>query len=173
LVDAADGNKFRETLMPNFSERFSALSPRGQLGLRWGGGVVALALLIGAGVLPAVRSLKANPLAQQLANAQLQSLRSLQVRAQALQAKPQLDQAEAINKLQASVSLLGGNTSISIGDQQTTLELRATPAKALAEWLVRARTEAHAVPVNAQLTRETQAGEVLWSGTLALTLPPR
>jgi len=90
-----------------------------------------------------------------------------------LQARPLLDQAEARNQLQSSASLLGGNTEISVGDQRVNLVLRATPANALAEWLARARTEAHAVPIEAQWVREMQNDEALWSGTLVMTLPPR
>ncbi len=159
--------------MRSLSERFSALGPREQRWLSVGVGVLSLALLIGVGVLPAVRSLRVNPQAQQQANAELQSLYRLQVQVQALQARPHLDAAEALNRLQASASLLGGNTEISIGDQRVNLVLRATPAKALAEWLARARTEAHAVPLEARLSRETQTDEALWSGTLVMTLPPR
>ena len=159
--------------MRSHSERFAALGPREQRWLSAGAGVLSFVLLIGVGVLPAVRILRANPQAQQQANAQLQALRLLQVRAQALQAKPQFEQAEAINRLQASIGLLGGNTEISISEQRVNLVLRATPAKALAEWLTRVRTEAHAVAIEARLDRETQAEEAHWSGYLAMTLPPR
>ncbi len=159
--------------MPSLSERFAVLGLRRQRWLALGVGVLGLALLIGVGVLPAVQSVRANPKAQQQANAELQTLRQLQVRAQTLQAQPPLDQAEAITRLQASISLLGGNTEISISDQRAHLVLRATPAQAVAEWLARARTEAHAVPIEARLARETQSEEALWSGTLVMTLPPR
>jgi general secretion pathway protein M len=159
--------------MRSLADRLAALSLRDKRWMPLGVGVLSLALLIGVGVLPAVRSLRANPQAQQQANAQLQNLRLLQVRVQALQARPQLDQAAAINKLQASASLLGGNAEISVGDQRVNLVLRSTPASALAEWLARARTEANAVPIEARLAREGQADEALWSGTLVMTLPPR
>lgn len=159
--------------MSSLSERFAALSPRDKRWLPVAVGVLSLALLIGVGVLPAVRSLRANPQAQQQAKAQLDYLRLLQVRAQALQARPQLDQAEALNQLQSSASLLGGNTEISVGDQRVNLLLRATPANALAEWLARARVEANVVPIEARLSREAPAEEALWSGTLVMRLPPR
>ncbi len=159
--------------MTNLSERFSALGPRERRWLPVGAGVLLLALLIGVGVLPAVHSLRTNPQEQQQADAQLQTLRLLQVRAQDLQARPQLDQTVAIGKLQSSVSLLGGNTVISMGDQRVNLVLRSTPAKAMAEWLARARTEANAVPTEARWVRETQDDEAFWSGTLVMTLPPR
>lgn len=159
--------------MTNLSERFSALGPRERRWLPVGAGVLLLALLIGVGVLPAVHSLRTNPQEQQQADAQLQTLRLLQVRAQDLQARPQLDQTVAIGKLQSSVSLLGGNTVISLGDQRVNLVLRSTPAKALAEWLARARTEANAVPTEARWVRETQDDEAFWSGTLVMTLPSR
>jgi general secretion pathway protein M len=153
--------------------RFTTLGRREQRWLMLGVYTLLLAVLTGVCVLPAVHSLRASPQAQQKASAQLQTLRLLQVRAQALQARPPLNQAEAINRLQASVSLLGGNTEISMGDQRVNLVLHATPAKALAEWLARARTEAKAVPIEARLVRETQTDEAVWSGTLVMSLPPR
>jgi len=153
--------------------RFAALGPREKRVLLLAVVVVSLALLIGFGVLPAVRSLRTSPQAQQQAIAQLQVMQGLQVRVQALQALPALDQTAAVDKLQASVSLLGGNAEISVGDQRVNLVLRGTPAKALAELLTRARSESHAVPIEARLTREGPTGEALWSGSLVMSLPPR
>jgi general secretion pathway protein M len=158
--------------MRSLSDRFAALGPREQRWLLLGASTLSLALLIGVGVWPAVRSLRANPQAQQQANAQLQNVHLLQVRAQALQALPQLAQTEAIKVLQSSVSTLGDNTEMSAGDQRVNLVLRSTPAKALAEWLARARADAQALPIEARLTRETTADETRWSGTLVMTLPP-
>lgn len=153
--------------------RFAALGLREQRWWRLAVGVLVLVLLLGVGVLPAVRSLRASPQAQQQATAQLQVLQQQQLRAQVLQARPVLAQAAAIESLQASSSLLGGNAEISVGDQRVNLVLRATPASALAEWLARARAEAHAVPIEARLTREGPAEGALWSGTLVMSLPPR
>ncbi len=153
--------------------RFAALHPREQRWWRLAVGVLVLVLLFGVGVLPAARTLRASPLAQQQATAQLQVLQQLQVRAQALQARPMLAQTAAIERLQSSIGLLGGNAEISVGDQRVNLVLRATPASALAEWLTRARAEAYAVPIEARLTREGPAESALWSGTLVMSLPPR
>jgi general secretion pathway protein M len=153
--------------------RFVALSPRDQRWMLAAVCVLSLLLLIGVCVLPAVRSLRASPQAQQQAAAQLQLVRQQQLRAQALQALPMLAQTAAIESLQASISLLGGNAEISVGDQRVNLVLRATPASALAEWLTRARVGAHAVPIEARLTREGPAEAALWSGTLVMSLPPR
>ena len=159
--------------MHHLSKTFAALGPREQRWLLVGVFTVLMALLLSVMVLPAVGSLRASPHVHQQANGQLQALRQLQIRAQTLQARPQLDQADAVNRLQASVSLLGGNTEISMSDQRVNLVLRSTPAQALAEWLARARTEANSVPLEARLVRESQADEPLWSGTLVMTLPPR
>jgi general secretion pathway protein M len=153
--------------------RFAALNPREQRWWRLAVGMLVLIFLFGFGVLPAVRSLRVSALAQQQATAQLQVLQQLQVRAQTLQAQPMLAQQAAIERLQASVGLLGGNAEISIGEQRVNMVLRATPASALAEWLVRARAEAHAAPIEARLTREGPAEGALWSGTLVMSLPPR
>jgi general secretion pathway protein M len=153
--------------------RYAALGPREQRGLLLAVSLLVLLLLIGVGVLPAVRSVRASPQLQQQQAVQLQALQQLQVRTQALQALPQLDQQAAIDSLQASMGLLGGNAEISVGDQRVHLVLRATSAQSLAEWLARARAEAHAVPIEARLTREGPAGDALWSGSLVMSLPPR
>jgi len=163
--------------MHRLSKTFAALSPREQRWLLVGVFTLLVALLLSVMVLPAVGSLRASPRAHQQANQQLQTLRLLQLRAKALQAQPQpqpqLDRIEAVNRLQASVSLLGGNTEFSMSDQRVNLVLRSIPAKALAEWLARARTDANAVLESARLLRDTQTDEPLWSGTLVMTLPPR
>lgn len=153
--------------------RYAALDSREQRGLLLAVSLLVLLLLIGVGVLPAVRSLRAGPQLLQQQAVQLQALQLLQVRAQTLQALPLLDQAAAVDSLQASMGLLGGNAEISVGDQRVHLVLRATPAQALAEWLARARAEAHSVPIEARLTREGQADAALWSGSLVMSLPPR
>jgi general secretion pathway protein M len=161
--------------MHRLSKTFAALGPREQRWLLVGVFTLLMALLLSVMVLPAVGSLRASPRAHQQANQQLQTLRLLQVRAKALQAQPQLqlDRTEAVNRLQASVSLLGGNTEFSMSDQRVNLVLRSIPSKALAEWLARARTDANAVLESARLLRDTQTDEPLWSGTLVMTLPPR
>ena len=159
--------------MHHLSKTFAALGPREQRWLLVGVFTLLMALLLSVMVLPAVGSLRASPRAHQQANQQLQTLRLLQLRAKALQAQPQLDRIEAVNRLQASVSLLGGNTEFSMSDQRVNLVLRSIPAKALAEWLARARTDANAVLESARLLRDTQTDEPLWSGTLVMTLPPR
>jgi general secretion pathway protein M len=159
--------------MRSLLARLAWLGPREQRWLLVGICALSLAVLLSVGVLPAVRSLRASPHAHQQADGQLQALRQLQIRAQTLEARPQMDQADAVNRLQASVSLLGGNTEINMSDQRANLVLRSTPAKALAEWLARARTEANSVPLEARLVRESQADEPLWSGTLVMSLPPR
>jgi general secretion pathway protein M len=157
--------------MYSLSDRFAALGPREQRWL-WVGFLTILLVFLGVTVLPAVRSLSASQNAHQQADAQLQTLLRLQVRAKALQAQPTLNQIEVVNRLQASVSLLGGKTEISIGDQRVNLVLRSTPARALAEWLARVRTDAHVVPIEARLVRETKTDEALWSGTLVMMLSP-
>ena len=153
--------------------RWAALGSREKTGLLLAVAVLSTLLLIGVCVLPAVRSVRASPQALQQATAQLQAMQRLQVHATALQALRPLDQTAAIDSLQASVSLLGGNAEISVGDQRVNLVLRGTPAKALAELLTRARSESHAVPIEARLTREGPTGEALWSGSLVMSLPPR
>jgi general secretion pathway protein M len=137
--------------------RFDALGPREQGWLVLSAALLALALVLAVGVLPAARSLRSGPLLQQQAGAQLQAMRAQQAQVQALQSLPRLAPAEAVRKLQALTPLLGEGAQLSVGEQRASLTLKGVRAETLAEWLARARTEAHAVPLEAQLKRDAPA----------------
>jgi general secretion pathway protein M len=153
--------------------RFDALNPREQRWLLWGTVVVALLLVMGLGVWPAVRSWRASAPAHQQVTQQLQVMQGLQARAQVLQAAPRFDTDEGLRQLQEVSLALGERLQLSAGPQQVTVRVRALPAQALAQWLTSARELAHAVPLQAQLSQGSETGPVLWSGTLVLALPPR
>lgn len=182
-----------------FAKRIAALSPREQSLVAGGAVVLLLALLISVGVLPAWRSLQQGPARQQALNAQIARLAQLEVQAQALKARPVWSSEEAATKLQASSAGLaapgvgaggavgqgatgvagaaGGAPALPLQlnqtPQQTSATLRALPADTLTAWLTAAREQAHAVPSEAKLTRETGAeGADRWSGTLVMRLPP-
>ena len=155
------------------SARFEALGTREKNYLLAGAAALALVLLVGVGVLPAVREGLGSAQAHQRVQAQLDSMRALQARAQVLQAAPRLAQAEAVQRLQALLPVLGASAQLSVGEQNASLNLQAVPASSLATWLARARLEAHAVPLEARLVRQTQGDAATWTGTLLVSLPPR
>jgi general secretion pathway protein M len=154
-------------------ERFESLGARDKKYLQAGALALALVLLVGVGVLPATRHWLGSTQAHQRMQAQLDSMRTLQERAQLLQAAPKLAQSDAIQRLQALQPVLGASAQLSVGEQNASLSLQAVPASSLATWLVRARLEAHAVPLEARLVRQAQGDTAVWSGTLRVSLPPR
>ena len=159
--------------LADMQARFDALNERGRRWLLWGAVAVALLLVLGLGVWPAVRSWRASaPAHQQMAH-QLQVMQVLQARAQVLQAAPRFDADEGLRQLQETALALGERMQISVGAQQMNVSVRALPAQALAQWLASARELAHAVPLQAQLSQSSETGTALWRGTLVLALPPR
>lgn len=161
--------RWRETL----GGRFEALGVREKNYLLVGVLALALVLLVGVGLLPAARTWLGSAQAHQRVQAQLDSVQALQARAQVLQSAPRLAQAEAVQRLQALQAVLGASAQLNVGEQNAKLSLQAVPASSLAVWLVRARLEAHAVPLEARLVRQAQGDTAVWSGTLLMSLPPR
>lgn len=130
--------------------------------------LVAAALLWSLGLAPALRTLRAFEGQHQSQEAQLQAMLRLQAQAQSLQSQPRLSQAAAVQALQTSVQqTLGPKADFSNNAGNATVTLRGVSAEALAQWLASARTEAHASPVQARLSRTGNT----WSGTLQMGLP--
>jgi general secretion pathway protein M len=168
---------------------FASLSPRLQAALLAVAGVIGLALLLGVAVLPALRSLHGSPQRAQQAAAQWQTMQGLQAQAQALRVQPAMSAVESAARLQALMPLLvpaathspGDVAQLSLNGARASLTLKGVPAEALALWLARARTEAHAVTLQAQLDRLVRLPEpgpegttepTRWQGELVLGLPP-
>ena len=141
--------------------------------LRTGMVAAGAALLVLVGLVPAGRTLYDASARQRQLDAMLLQMQMLQVRAQALQTQPRLGRDESLQALQASLPLLGDNVPLAVNDQRATVTLRAVRPDALAQWLIHARVNARAVPVEARLLRRTTATEPVWDGTLVLSLPAR
>lgn len=130
--------------------------------------VVSVALVWGIAIAPALRTLQKSAAQQAALQDQMQTMARLQAQAKALQAQAPLTQAQAATALSASVQqAFGSAADITIRASDASVTLRGVSADALAQWLSTARTNAHAVPLQARLTR---AGAT-WSGTLQLGLP--
>ena len=130
--------------------------------------VVGAALLWGLAVAPALRTLQTSAAQQATLQDQLNAMARMQAQARALQAQALLSQAEAAAALSASVQqAFGSAADITIRAADASVTVRGVSADALAQWLATARTNAHAVPLQARLARTGAT----WSGTLQLGLP--
>lgn len=170
------------TLAP-LQARWNAIEPREQTLVRVATGVIVIALTWWVAVAPALRVLRNAETQRRTLDAELQTMQSLQVQAQALQAQPVINRDDAMRALQASVTqTLGASAQLSVIGDRATLTLRSTPAEALAQWLVQARVNARALPSEARLTRgpapaipvptgAALTAAAVWSGTLVLSLP--
>jgi general secretion pathway protein M len=132
-----------------------------------GGVLVALAILWGLALAPALRTWQEAPARQAQLDAQTQRMRQLQAQAQALQARRTLPRSEAVQWLQNSMTELGPDAQVTLQGDRATVRVQAAPADALARWLSQARENAQALPVQAEL----QLIDGLWRGNWVLQLP--
>lgn len=130
--------------------------------------LVSAALVWGIAIAPALRTLQKSAAQQIALQDQLQTMARMQAQAKALQSQAPLSQSEAAAALSASVQQsFGAAADITIRAGDASVTLRGVSADALAQWLATARTNAHAVPMQARMTRTGAT----WSGTLQLGLP--
>ena len=134
--------------------------------------VLVLATLWSVALAPALRTWQEAPTKQAQLDAQSQRMRQLQTQAQGMQKPQTLSRAEAIEWLEKSLNSLGPNAQISVQGESATLRLQAAPAQALAHWMVQARENAQALPLQADV-QQTDPPQIdaLWRGTVVLRLP--
>lgn len=156
-------------------------SPRERLLLSVGAVLMGLTLIWRVGLAPALQTWQEAPVRQAQLDQQTQHMRRLQAQAQSLQKPQAVSRSDAIQWLESHVSALGPQAKLSLQAEHVHLSLQATPADSLAQWLVQAREQAHARPVQAQLqqaptpaaaaTTPSADRAVLWNGSLLLRLP--
>jgi general secretion pathway protein M len=92
-----------------------------------------------------------------------------------LQKSPRLSASDATNLLQqSSRELLGSGAQLTIQGARASLTLTGVSADNLAQFLATARTQSHALPIEAHLQKFTGTGanaKELWRGALILNLP--
>lgn len=158
-------------------DRWQTLGARERALVRVAAIVLALALLWWLALAPALDTLRRAPARHAQLDAQLQHLRALQAEAQQLQAQARSEPGDTQAALRRSLAqTLGGSAQLNLLGERATVTLQAAPAQALAQWLLQARSNAHATPVEARLTRSAAASagagaEPRWDGTLVLALP--
>ena len=158
--------------MAPLRERWQGLAPRERLAMQLAAGLVGLALSWWLLIAPALQTLRlAATLGTEL-DLQLQQMRGLQLQAQALQAAPPLGTGEALRALEASVKQsLGATAQLNALGERASVSVKGISPERLAQWLAQARVNAHALPVEAHLTRSNEPGAVKWDGSIVLRLP--
>jgi general secretion pathway protein M len=110
---------------------------------------------------------------------QTQKLKLMQAQAQALQKSPRVQAKDARTLLQkVATDNLDNGARLNIEGTRAMLTLSRVSAESLAQFLALARTQAQALPIEAQLQKFSDAGATktntpadLWRGTLILSLP--
>lgn len=151
--------------------RWATLAPREQALVAAASGLVALALLWWIALAPAIATLRAADAQHRSLDAQLQNMRRLQSQAKSMQSQPKQNPDEAMRQLEAAIrTQLGVSARYTIAGDRVTVTLANAAPAALAQWITQVRTNAHAIPSEAKLTRSAAGG---WDGSLVLTLPAR
>lgn len=134
--------------------------------------LIGLALFWWILIAPALQTLRTAAQQRSELDQQLQSMRGMQAQAKALQSTPKLNQGDTQRALEAAVQQrLGASGQISIAGERATVTLKGASPDALAQWLAQARVNAHALPVETHLVRNSDASAVKWDGTVVLRLP--
>ena len=143
-------------------------------------GLVLLALMLWTWQLsPAFKTLRDMPAQLAQLQDQTQKLKLMQAQAQTLQKSPRVQAKDARMLLQkVATENLDNGARLNIEGTRATLTISRVSAESLAQFLALARTQAQALPVEAQLQKFTDAGAPktntpadLWRGTLILSLP--
>ncbi len=116
---------------------------------------------------PALRTLRQAPAEKAIVAEQLAHMRSLQSQAEVLQKQPALSTADSQSQLTALAAQLLGEHSLTVQGNKANVTLRNVPPQRLGEWLAQARSQARAVPQQAQL-EYSNAG---WNGSMVMRLP--
>ena len=147
--------------------------------------LLALALVLLALILwtwqisPALKTLRNMPAQLAQLQDQTQQLKLMQAQAQALQKSPRVQAKDARTLLQkVATENLDNGARLNIEGSRATLTISRVSAESLAQFLALARTQAQALPIEAQLQKFTDVGATktntpadLWRGTLILSLP--
>ncbi|MEH3087400.1 MAG: type II secretion system protein GspM [Xylophilus ampelinus] len=173
---------------------WSRLAPRERMLVSAAATMLGLAVFWWVALGPALQTLRGAEARHRALDAQEQRMLALRAQAQALQSQPRVPTEQARRALEGGVAQqFGGAAQVSVLGERATVSLRSVPAQALAEWLAQIRATAHAVPVEAHLTRSTAgraasgapaapaavsaapsaaAPDVRWDGSVVLQLPP-
>ncbi len=152
--------------LASLQSRWANASVRERRLLLWAGGFVFCAVVWWIAVSPALRVIQAAPSQHQALDAQLQQMRQLQAKVKALQTQPALTLEETRQALTQSLLPFGATAQVThLGNlvDRSTVTVKGMRGDALARWLATARQNAHSVPIEAHLKRNSQG---TWDGLL-------
>lgn len=150
-------------------KRWQALSPREQRVVSLLGALLAVLLFWLIAIAPALNTLRDSDHRRAQIGQQHAHMLALQAQAQALQTRTPISRDEALRNLQGLTP--SAQMQLNVQGDRVMVQLKAVPAAALANWLMQARSQAQALPVEAHLTRSNTA--MTWDGSLVLSLPSR
>ena len=183
-------NKTASTALSAWQAFWSARQPRERRLLLLAAWLIGTALVWQIAVAPALQTWRDAPGQQAALDAQTTQMLQWQAQAKGFQAHAPLSRTEALQKLESSATQwLGPEARVSLQGEQVRITLKAATADGLSNWLAQARSQAQALPVQAQLQRATPPHSALvtpaalpnpaspapgaaavWSGTLVLGL---
>ncbi len=145
--------------------------------------LLAVALLAGLGIWPAVQKLQRGQAEQQRLSQQLRDMQQLQARAnllknsrQAALSAPAAPAATSpVNSEQAlrqTLQPLGDTARVQVSDQRVQVTLSGADPTALTTWWAQARSQAKATAQEARLVRRQAGEQLLWDGQVVMGLPP-
>ena len=145
-------------LPQGWQQRWLDLSGRERAGLSLALGLLTLALVWSVGVEPAWRQWQQGQARTQALQTQWQGMQALQAQASALSAQSRVRPEEAVRLLQTSLSTLGPGAVMTVNGDLATVQIKATSAATVSQWLTQARVQAQALPVQARLGRSAASG---------------
>ncbi len=156
------------SLRTQAAHRWQALSTREQRSLSLLGALLAVLVFWSIAITPALNTLRDSDNRRAQIGQQQAHMLTLQAQAQALQTRTSLSRDEALRNLQGLTP--GPQMQLNVQGDRVMVQLKAVPAATLANWLAQARSQAQAMPLEANLRRSNNAA-VVWDGSLVMSLP--
>ena len=137
--------------------------------------LLVLALLLWQfSVGPSLATLRTANAQTKALGAQLQTMQTMQLQAQAVQKQPPLGFDEAVRALTAATKqTLGAGAQLVLAGERANITVKDASPEALAEWLAQARLNARSALIEARLVRAAKPGAPVWNGVLVMGLPAR
>lgn len=145
--------------------RYAALAPRERVLVAIMGSAVAFLVVWLIAVRPAWNTLARAPALRAQADVQLLQLQALANEAAQLRALPQVSQSDAEQALKTATGPMGTKGKLTLQGDHATLAVTGANGEDLRQWLLQARSGAHARPTEVTLKRNGGG----YDGTLVVT----
>jgi general secretion pathway protein M len=194
-ASASPSTNASHPVLAAFNAFWAARQPRERSLIGLAAAVMGTTLTWQIAIAPALQTWQEAPARQAGLDAQTGQMLQLQAQAKGLRSTAPMSRTAALQLLESSAAQwLGAETKVSLQGEQVRITLKAAPAEGLSRWLAQARSQAQALPVQAQLQKTTAAAtppslaapasapnpvtatppntsaQALWSGTLVLNL---